>query len=89
MVSPDESVTGGLCRHRTCRFCRICRKSQFEVCPMSGSCGIWEYDHIKYDSGPHLLPFDGDPKKRRRNFQQPRMLTPRKDSDPREVYDID
>lgn len=87
LLSPDPTVTGVLGRHRVCRFGRTCRKSQFENCPMSGSCGPWEYDHIKHESGPQILPFDGLRKKRRRNLPQPKPLqsTPRKSSDPREV----
>ena len=77
------------CVDKSVDFVELVGKTEFESCPMSGSCGIWEYDHIKHDSGPYLHPFDGTRKKRRRNIPKPRMLTPRKDSDPREVYDVD
>ena len=59
LTTPDKDDPNGYCRHRICRFCRVCKRLTIEKCTCGKTVGFWESSPIKYMNGTVRLPFGG------------------------------
>ena len=73
-ADPDDG--NAHCRHRTCRFCRVCNRLKILGCPCESSVGVWESDTFRHKKDtPTLLPTDGKKRKRRKSARKPIQVT--------------